>query len=114
QVRFIAAACFAHVHHLDNRIDVWIKYITLRVGGGMGGLVFLAEVRHVIAAFSDLDCLGADFFIEYILEDDNLAAVGLAAGRLGGGVGIGEIFGNDTQAIALRLHAGGGDFHRIG
>src|SRR5690606_16810056 len=44
--------------------------------------------------------------VEFGTEGDRLALVGIGAGEFAGRLGVGEIFGDDAQALGLRAEAG--------
>ena len=80
----------------------------------MPGLVVHVELGDLVASnVTHADLLDARRAVQKRLEGDDLAPVRIAARRFRGRIGVGEVFRDHAHALALREHAGGGDFHRF-
>jgi hypothetical protein len=63
----------------------------------------------VLADLADLDHRHTRLFVQHLLEGDGLAAVGVRARRVAGGIRVRDVLGHDLQARALGVHPAGGD-----
>ena len=74
----------------------------------MVGTCFLEEMWYV-TWLEALDELGIERAVEMALEGRDLAAIGLGAGALRAGIGIGDVLGDDAHASGLAAQTGSGD-----
>src|SRR4051794_18305723 len=90
-----------------------------RVVDELAGRRVLGDLRHLHAAGAAGAAdphgrrqLGAEAALRHLLQDDLLAAVGLAVGAARG-LGVGEVLRRDVHAQALRGQAAGGDVESV-
>src|SRR5690606_24752047 len=112
EVGLVGALGLAHVHGLDQRVDVGVLHVPRLIRCRVAGLVARGEVAHVVGELADLDDAAADILVEHGGEGGHAAAIGLGAGLGSGGIGIGDVLGDHPHAGGLRVHAGGGDLER--
>src|SRR5690606_24420940 len=75
----------------------------------MARLVLFEEWLRVLDDFSNADYGGAGALLQLGAEGNRLAAIGIGIGGLGGGLRIGDVFGNDAQTRRLGRKARGCD-----
>jgi hypothetical protein len=96
QIGFVGPVGFAHVREFHQRVDVGHLHVAINVRRRVARIVFDRERRLVRAnALDRPDWPGGA--VEFAFKGDGLAPVGIVAGGLTRGAGVGEVFGNNRR-----------------